>query len=329
MSPLRGVIHAAGLLDDGVLRQLTWERFPPILAPKAIGAWLLDRFTAADPLDFFIMFSSVAAVIGAPGQANYAAANAFLDALAHHRRRRGRPALAVAWAPWAGTGMGAANLSEARRRAASGLAPIPPQSGLEVLELLLRQDATAVAVLPIDWSVSQKDVPPGAEPPLLADLIDEGRARAGAETSPAVFPDLAQRMAAAEPEARKGIVETFLREQAFKVLAVDPTTSLDPHQPLSDLGLDSLMAVELRNILARSLGRTLPATLLFDYPTLDALSKFLTGERRQAQEPPDGGGEPEINFPQHEAIIAEISKLSEDEVATSIARELAEVLRHD
>ena len=151
--PIRGVVHAAGVLHDGLLAQLDAAALNSVLRPKMIGGWLLHRLLEDAPLDFFVLFSSAGSLLGQPGQGNYAAANAFLDALAHHRRAQGRPALSINWGGW--SGLGFADTSGGQRLAARlallGIKSIAPGQALEVLERLLRQGSTQVAAVPVDW----------------------------------------------------------------------------------------------------------------------------------------------------------------------------------
>ncbi|WP_226594929.1 SDR family oxidoreductase, partial [Microseira wollei] len=153
LPPLRGIIHAAGVLDDGVLQQQSIERFGRVMAPKVAGAWNLHNLTANLPLDFFVGFSSVAALFGSAGQGNYAAANAFMDGLAHYRQAMGLPGLSINWGPWANVGMAASLESRSRDRIQTmGMAAIPVERGLVALEQLLNQSASQVGVMPINWS---------------------------------------------------------------------------------------------------------------------------------------------------------------------------------
>ncbi len=153
MPPLRGVIHAAGVLDDGILREQSWSRFEAVMAPKIDGAWNLHQLTLTAPLDFFILFSAGAALLGSPGQSNYAAANAFLDGLAHYRQGQGMCALSINWGAWAEVGMAARTKDQSQRRwAGEGIRLIYPHEGVQILEQLLKQSSAQVAVLPINWS---------------------------------------------------------------------------------------------------------------------------------------------------------------------------------
>ncbi len=185
--PLRGIFHLAGVLDDGVLREQTRERFDRVMAAKALGAWYLHELTRGQPLDLFVLFSSAAALLGSPGQGNYAAANAFLDALAHHRRWEKRPALSVNWGSWAEVGMAARLIeTEGRRWSAAGIGWIEPDRGLHTLEHLISEDRVQAGVLPIDWAKFFERIPPGSEPAWLAEIARDARtaARRGGMPSP-------------------------------------------------------------------------------------------------------------------------------------------------
>jgi NADPH:quinone reductase-like Zn-dependent oxidoreductase/NAD(P)-dependent dehydrogenase (short-subunit alcohol dehydrogenase family)/acyl carrier protein len=270
LPPLCGVVHAAGVLDDGILLDLSWERFATVLAPKAWGAWNLHRWTRGQALDFFVLFSSAAALLGSPGQANYAAANAVLDALAHHRHALGLPALSIAWGPWAGAGM-AAGLDERERARweARGLGMIAPETGLHLLGQLLSSEEAHVAVLPIDWARYLR--PFGAAvPPMLS-----GFARTTAQPH---RTDVLEQLRQGPPGRRREALLTFLRAEASRVLGLAPGHPLDDDRPLQELGLDSLLTVELRNVVGAALGRTLPATVLFNYPSIQALAGWLETE---------------------------------------------------
>ncbi len=264
LPPLAGVFHAAGVLDDGVLLRLDAQRFATVLAAKVAGAWHLHEATRALPLDFFVLFSSASALLGLSGQANYAAANAFLDALAQRRRSEGLPALSLNWGPWDEVGMAARG--EGRRWQALGLTPLAPERGLELLGLLLRENATQVAILPGDWP-SRVDELGFGRSSLLAEL---------ARSEPKVVrSDLLRRVQSAPGADQPGLLTALLRAEVGRLLG--STAPLDSRRGFFDLGLDSLMAVELRNRLqARlELNPTLPASLIFDHPTIEALATYL------------------------------------------------------
>ncbi len=290
LPPLRGIVHSAGVLDDGAIPQQEWARFRRVLAPKVDGAWHLHTQTAALPLDFFVIYSSAASLIGSPGQANHAAANAFLDALAHRRRADGLPALSINWGAWSEVGAAVAT-GALERGGARGLGEIAPLQGLELLGRLLEAAPPQVGVLPIDWPTFLARF--GGSPPAyfdeLAAAAGDGApaARPAAVPAqpaapgpePARAPEIMRRLAEATPQRRLTLLRDFVRETTGHVLGLPPAR-IDDERPLSALGLDSLMAVELRNLLGAGLGlpRRLPATLVFDYPHVAAMTDYLAAE---------------------------------------------------
>jgi len=319
LPPLRGVVHSAGVLDDGGLLQLTWERFTRVMAPKVDGAWKLHALTQGMELDHFVLFSSAAALVGSPGQGNHAAANAFLDGLAHQRRSAGLPALSINWGAWAEVGA-AAERNVGERIEGQGLRAFSPEQGLALLEGLLRPKTGApppgqpaqVGVMPVDWSRFLQRAAGTDAPAFYAELARETRPAA-----PAPGPargDLQRQLQEAPPNQRPRLLRAYVRERAGKVLGLGVAEAVDPRQPLRELGLDSLMAVELRNLLASGLGfeRRLPATLLFDYPSIADLVDYLAREVFSF-EPPPGPGREAPAEPSHDAL-ASIEQLSEDDV---------------
>jgi len=328
MPPLRGVVHAAGVVDDGVLLQQDWTRFARVMAPKIDGSHHLDTLTRGLPLDFFVLFSAGAGLLGAPGQGNYAAANAFLDALAHRRRAEGRPALSVNWGPWSEAGMAAALDERDRRRLAEqGVGSIEPEQGLDVLERLLLDRAPQVAVLPLDWQRFALALPATVRPSLFVELTAERPAETARGREVERSPTVLQRLAAAPPSKRRSVLLAHVRDQLGRVLNLDAGHAVDPQQPLSELGLDSLMAVELRNSLSASLGQALPASLLFDYPSLSALTDYLATEVPplaaiigSAVSPPAATDQ---QRDEQARAIAALEQLSEDEAEAVLLAELA------
>ncbi|MDJ0620297.1 MAG: SDR family NAD(P)-dependent oxidoreductase [Calothrix sp. MO_192.B10] len=271
-APLRGIIHGAGVLDDGVLLQQSVERFSRVMAPKVAGAWNLHNLTTGLPLDFFVCFSSVASSLGTSGQSNYVAANAFLDSLAHHRQALGLPCLTVNWGAWAQTGM-AKDLSKAHqsRLKGWGMDFIIPQQGLQMLGQLLQQQAVQVSVMPVNWSKWLGRFP--VVPPFYRNVQPS--------KSQSIEPkqlEFGKQLEAAPPSQRRGLLVEYLRLQVAKTLGVSSPEQIELGQRLFDLGLDSLMAVELRSRLQSSLGCSLRSTLLFDYPTIEALVDYLAQE---------------------------------------------------
>ncbi len=289
-APLAGVIHAAGVHDDGALRNQDWRRFEKVMAPKVLGAWNLHELTQDAPLDFFVCYSSIASLIGSPGQGAYAAANAAMDALCEYRRRQGLPGLSVNWGPWSGDGM-AANQDHARW-AAGGLQTIAPPLGLAALERLLGDGAAQAGVFPIDWQKFLKQFPRNQQPRFLADLAQEIKRRES-PARPAQPSDALQRLLAAAPEDQPEILLTFIRGEVAKTLGAD-AASLETAQPLSQMGLDSLMGIELKNAIEAALGVDVPMdrftaeTTIEDLTTIvgqSLLAAFAAGELRSAAEP--------------------------------------------
>ena len=231
------------------------------------GAWNLHMLCQREPLDFFVLFSSMVTVLGGPGQGNYAAANAFLDALAHARRSEGRPGLSINWGPWADVGM-SAGVSELdhQRWARQGLTFIKGPQGLAILRALLASAPAQAAVLPIHWPTLLQQFPQDGEPPILSELAAQiGSSGSRAPASAAL--NLAQLLRDAPAARRRAVARTRVTGLALRVLGLDDATQVDGGRPLQELGLDSLMAVELRNTLGASLATSLPTTLVFDYPT--------------------------------------------------------------
>lgn len=266
--PLRGVVHAAGVLDDGVVAQQTLARFGKVRRGKASGAHILHKLTAGLPLDFFIMYSAAGLVLGPAGQAPYAAANAELDAVAHARRSVGLPALSVAWGLWRDGGMAQAGDARGEKAwAARGLGEIVESRAFAEMEQLVRENVSYAAVLPIDWNkfLSSRADPDGFFKPV--------KRNGGSAPSRAVKRIVDDWRVLPESE-RGAAVLAAVRQHAITVIGLDDLSLLST-TALKDAGLDSLMAVELRNAISRSIGEPLPATLLFDYPTLNDLSAFL------------------------------------------------------
>ena len=234
---LRGIVHAAGVLDDGILMDQTLARFEKVMSPKIKGAWNLHTLTENLPLDFFVLFSSAASLIGSAGQANYAAANAFMDALADYRQAVGKPALSINWGAWAKSGMAA---SLEKRLNAQGIKMIAPEQGLQVLGELLEDPSFQVGVLPMEWAQYQRQYSSGAEPPLLSFVFAEAQSRqAKSITFLKKFND-------ASATERPKLLVGYIQKQVAQVLGL-ARSQLDIQQPLNYIGFDSLMAVELRN----------------------------------------------------------------------------------
>ena len=271
--PPGAVFHTAGILDDGVLDGLTPDRFAAVLAAKVAGALALHELTTDLDLSAFVLFSSLAGTVGATGQANYAAANAVLDALAEHRHANGLPATSLAWGPWAGAGMVADGEQAAERVRRAGLTPLTPADALGALAQAVGGADAALTVADVDWARFAPSFTAVRPSPLLGDLPEVRRA-APAETG----PDLAQRLAGRPGAERGPVVLDLLRRQVAAVLGHADLAAVRPDRRFKDLGLDSLTAMELRNALSSATGLSLPATLVYDHPTPQALADFLLTE---------------------------------------------------
>ncbi|WP_169945210.1 type I polyketide synthase [Microbispora sp. H11081] len=309
--PLTAVVHAAGVLDDATLAGLDAERLDAVLRPKADGAWHLHELTRDLDLAAFVLFSSAAGIVGSAGQAAYAAANVFLDALAALRAREGLPATSVAWGLWRSDSAMTGGLSAAgrARMARSGLLPMAPEHALALLDAALDAATPALAAVRLDPARL------AAVPDLAAPLRGLARAvapRAGAPAGTA--PDLPGLLAAADPARRRALVyETVLR-CVEAVLGRAPGDDAGEQRSFRELGLDSLTAVELRNRLGKATGLRLPATVVFDHPTPDALAENLLGRLA-----PDGPGGPDDQEPPVPALMAPPAPATGGEIPATAA----------
>jgi 8-amino-7-oxononanoate synthase len=275
--PLKGIVHTAGVLDDGVLQKLTWSRFEQVMAPKLAGTWNLHTLTQHLSLDVFVCFSSIASLVGSAGQGNYAAANAFMDTLMQYRRQMGQPGLSINWGPWLNSEM-VTSLSEHERQrlTTSGLTPIPSHEGLEILGTLLAQEAAQVGAFPVDWQRFTAQLPnQGA--PFLSELVPTANPSSASHSTARATTELQQQLADANGD-RALLLRNHLQMQVAKVLGFSAPELVDPTEKFADLGMDSLMAVELNNRLQASLGCKIPQTITFDYPTIAKMADYLNQE---------------------------------------------------
>ncbi|WP_425353079.1 type I polyketide synthase, partial [Saccharomonospora piscinae] len=275
--PLVGVVHAAGVLDDGVFSSLTPARVATVLRPKVDGARNLHELTQGHELSLFVLFSSAAGVLGSPGQAGYAAANAYLDALAQYRRARGLAGQSLAWGPWAEGGMaGGLSETERRRMAKAGLPPLSATDGLALFDAALRVDAPVVAPVHLDLAALRARAKVENLPQLLRGLVRvSGRRVAQSSTAES---GLADELSGLPYDDQLTRVTELVRSQVALVLGHASGDAVRTDQAFNDLGFDSLTAVELRNRLNAVSGLRLPATLVFDYPTPLVLAEFVVGE---------------------------------------------------
>ncbi|MFF2194946.1 SDR family NAD(P)-dependent oxidoreductase, partial [Streptomyces sp. NPDC058157] len=278
--PLTGVVHAAGVLDDGVVESLTPDRLAAVLRPKADAAVHLDELTRDHDLAAFVLFSSATGVLGGSGQANYAAANAFLDALARRRRGHGLAATSLAWGFWAQASGMTGHLDEAdrRRMQSGGILGLSDETGLALFDLALATGEAELLPVRLDTAALRGQAAAGGLPPLLRKLVRTPVRRAAEAAAGDAGADFAQHLAALpEPDRNRAVLD-LVRRQAAVVLGHDSADAVSAESSFKELGFDSLTAVDLRNRLAATTGVRLPATLVFDYPTPAELTAYLGAE---------------------------------------------------
>ncbi|MEU0878839.1 type I polyketide synthase [Lentzea sp. NPDC005914] len=314
---LTAVIHTAGVLDDGIIASLTPERLSAVFKPKVDGAWNLHEATKKQKLKAFVLYSSVSGVLGSAGQGNYAAANAFLDALAAHRRAQGLVATSLAWGPWAQTAGMTAHLQDGAmdRIGRTGMPPLSVRQGMRLFDdATSREDAVLV---PARITTGRANGPVAA---IMRGLVKGGKRAAGSGEASTV--DLSATLNALPAEERGKYLVDLVRGHAAGVLGHATPAAIDNDKQFRDLGFDSLTAVELRNSLASATGLKLPAGLVFDYPTPDELAAYLAGELLGDDAGPSIGGE----LDRLEAALAASSAddLARDGVAARLRNLLAQ-----
>ncbi|MFE5596592.1 amino acid adenylation domain-containing protein, partial [Streptomyces sp. NPDC056549] len=273
---LTAVVHTAGLLDDGVVESLTEDRLSAVLRPKVDAAAHLDELTADHDLAAFVLYSSVAGVLGNPGQANYAAGNVFLDALAARRRAAGRPATSLAWGLWAErTGL-TGHLDDGTL-STRGIAPLSTEQGLELLDRALADDHPMLVPARLDPASLRSDALAGTLSPVLRSLVRVPQRRAGES-------GLRRKLGRMSEEEGRRLLLDVVRAQLASVIGSESTDGIDPDQPFKSFGIDSLLAVQLRNRLNSATGLRLPATLVFDHPTPAAVVEFTLALARERAE---------------------------------------------
>jgi thioester reductase-like protein len=280
---LRGVIHGAMVLDDAILLRQEPARFRTVLAPKVFGAWNLHQLTRDDPLDFFVLYSSAAAIVGNRGQANYVAANVFLDALAHHRRSLGLPALTVNWTAIADVGYVAQHPEVREHLRKLGLAAIPARQLLKILGNIMQRDATQVAVMSLDGPRLRQSEPAAALPRFA--VVTQKSTAAEPNGTPAATTSIRDTLRHADPDQAADLIATCVLEHVGKVLGTPPGR-LDRDQSLTNMGVDSLMAVELSTRLKVDLGAELSTMKLLHGATIDDLLKDLAKQILQPNDIP-------------------------------------------
>ena len=322
MPPVRGVVHAAGVLDDATIEHLSPKRFERVMRPKLLGALHLNALTAHLPLDFFVVFSAAAAWLGSAGQANYAAANAALDAFAQARHAMGSPTLSIAWGRWSG-GMAAGQAGAYWEK--RGISAVAPSSGFAALFDLLDLDLASAAVMPVDWS--RYTAACGSERDDTSEFLAAVRSvTPKAETGTAARGRLAD-LIAVPGDQRRGALGALLESVLRHIIGLPAPQVVDPRTPLRDLGMDSLMTVELRNAIGRTFERTFPATLVFDYPTLDAITNHLMetlpGLKMEPASLDAAGTIGSVKAPASFETLRQLDALSEEEAEALLLQEIS------
>ncbi|WP_208921757.1 type I polyketide synthase, partial [Streptomyces capitiformicae] len=325
--PLTAVVHTAGVVDDSIVARLSPEQLDRVLRPKVDAAWNLHELTRDEELTAFVLYSSVAGLLGTAGQANYAAANTFLDALAAHRRAHGLPGTSLAWGLWAesSTVSGGLDETDLRRLARVGLRPIATDDGLALFDAAPSTGEAVLAVSRLDSAALRGR---GAElPPVLRGFAGSaGRRTAAAHGTAADEVPLAQRLAALGPVERERVLTHLVRDQVAAVLGHADADRVEADRSFQEIGFDSLTAVELRNQLNRVTGLRLPTTLVFDHPTPGALAAHLLGELVVEKEEPASAADAVLGelAGMEEAIT---SAVSDREARDRITTRLRELLR--
>ncbi len=330
LPPLQGVVHSAGTLADRTLPRARWEDFETVLRTKATGSANLARSTRPSPPSFFLAFSSIATVLGSPGQANHATANAVLDAFAATRWHDGTRGMSVAWGPWSETGSATDPETLARTRDL-GIEALTTRQGIDALERALRDPSVHRVAMRL---VHPTALAQARNDRLLESLVGRATDDRSDPAAPVATEEkgLTALLAATPADARRGVLLERVRRRVRAVLGLPQGAPLDPQRPLGDMGLDSLLAVELKNALGSELDRRLPATLLFDYPTLAALTDHLLLQLASEYDatPGDGDAEREAELAGGTGDDADhlgaVEALSDDEVDRLLSEKLE---RHD
>jgi NAD(P)-dependent dehydrogenase (short-subunit alcohol dehydrogenase family)/acyl carrier protein len=327
--PLRGIVHAAAALSTAQIGELTSDAVQSMLRPKIAGTVVLERLTRDLELDFVVLFSSTTALLGVSGMAHYAAANAFLDATAIERNADGRRTLSVNWGTWEAMRLASAQTQRSYR--AAGLEPMPAVDALAALERLLAGSEANVAVAHIDWSVLKSLHESRRVRPLLSYLGNEVEATepanvAGAPAAAAASgaPTLLDRLGQVAASDREELLIEFVRAEVAAVLGVESTGAVAPNVGLFEMGMDSLMSVELRRRLERGAGRKLPSTLTFNYPNVAALAGYLDRELVVPEQAAPASATPVALVPEPAVITGDLDDLTDEELEARLLARLSE-----
>lgn len=308
---IKGIIHAAGVIDDATLGNQDKNRFKNVLHAKVHGGWNLHRLTEKMNLDFFVMFSSAASVFGSSGQANYATANAFMDGLCQYRRYKGLPALSINWGPWSTVGM-AAGLGEKERLRwkESGIYPIEPDAGLHALNAVMAFQCAQLAIIRVDWQKNLSQIRGLSIPPLLSAIVSGLKKMDGTSAASEIDILFQQRFHKANQEERFHLVASHLKEQLRVLFGFNDLSDIDEGLDFIEMGMDSIMAVEISNRLSRSFGCPISSTIAFDYTTINALSEYLISnvDMRLAHQKSETSRDETLS------LLDQIDELSDDDV---------------
>ncbi|MGN7610527.1 type I polyketide synthase [Magnetococcales bacterium HHB-1] len=322
---LKGIIHAAGTLDDTLINDLSWSQFYKVTNPKVVGAWNLHQATKHLDLDFFILFSSIASLFAASSQANYTAANQFLDMLALYRRHHNLPAMSINWGAWSEIGLTMKNQKTAQLLSKQGIDTLSPQQGLRALEYCFKNPTTQPIIVPIQWPKLLQSMP---DHRLLQDFYhqEQGIKETAEKETTSLFDQLKAQPIHEQREQLMVLLKTYLA----KVLELSDLEAIDEEKGFFDMGMDSLTSVELRNDLQKALNKNLSSTLLFKYTTPKALVDFFVQDlqtdqttSKSASEPilskaaPEASSEASLNPPD----LSEMEQLSEDDLEALINQE--------
>ncbi len=320
LPPLCGIVHTAADLSSAPITELDFAALQEMLRPKVQGTWLLHELTTKLDLDFFVLFSSTTALLGANGLAHYAAANAFLDSFAHYRHSLGLPATSINWGAW--SVMRAASQAEQRRVAESGLEQMAADQALALLgECLAEPQPAQVMIAAVHWAALKPIYEARRARPFLTLVGSSSQGRTPPRQEPVA--DLPAQYQAARPEDRRDLLIERLRQAVAKVVGMADPSAIDPHQGLFEMGLDSLMSVELKTQLERQVGRSLPSTLTFNYPTIHDLAGYLETQVLAIvpAEEPTPAAAPTVAAPSN----GDIDDLSEDELAKRLLQRLGQL----
>ena len=322
MPPLKGIIYAAGTLDDGVLLEQNWQRFEKVMSPKIEGTWNLHELTQNYSLDFCVFFSSVASLLGSPGQSNYAAANQFMDSLAHYRHLQGKPALSINWGPWAEGGMASElQQSQQEKLQKQGINFIPVRQGLKALERLINSNRGKLGVLSIDWHIFAKYSQKRALPILLDILSSFDGFSYNKENKSFLEKDWLTQIESASPEDRLDVVTNYLRQKISQALKLAPEQII-LNSSLNMMGMDSLMAMELRNRVKTDLKIDISVSQVMAGQNIVEIASYL--EEKLFSSTVQGNQEETPNLTMEtateEEILENIAELSDEDVDSLLSK---------